>query len=103
MARRTGAYADYTLVSQIAPGEAFARIPDGVSFEQAAVLLVAGVTALGGLALLDVMADQRLLVLGAAGGIGGFALPFARTTGAHVVATTRGGEAEALRFGAQSR
>jgi NADPH2:quinone reductase len=58
MARTHGAYAEYTAV---APGVKtvvpLARIPDGVTDEQAAALPVAAIAALGSLELLGVTAD----------------------------------------------
>jgi NADPH:quinone reductase-like Zn-dependent oxidoreductase len=63
------------------------RLPEHVSFEQAAAIPVAGVTALQ--ALRDkakVAAGQRVLVNGAAGGVGTFAVQIAAYLGAHVTA-----------------
>jgi NADPH:quinone reductase len=49
-----------------------ARIPDGVTNEQAAALPVAAITALRSLELLGVTPGQRLVVMGATGGVGGY-------------------------------
>jgi NADPH:quinone reductase-like Zn-dependent oxidoreductase len=81
--------------------EPLARIPDGVTDEQAAVLPIAGITALRPLELLGVTAGQRLLVMGATGGVGGYTVQMARSRGAHVVATVRGDVDEAHRLGAE--
>ncbi len=75
--------------------ELLARIPEGVTDEHAAALPLAGITALGSLELLGVTAGQRLVVFGAAGGVGGYATQIARSRGAHVIAIVRGDGDEA--------
>jgi NADPH:quinone reductase-like Zn-dependent oxidoreductase len=72
MARMHGAYAEYTVVAPGVKTEPLARIPDGVTDEQAAALPIAGITALRSLELLSVTAGQRLVVMGATGGVGGY-------------------------------
>jgi NADPH:quinone reductase-like Zn-dependent oxidoreductase len=71
MARTHGAYAEYTAVAPGVKTEPLARIPDGVTDEQAAALPIAGMTALRSLELLGVTPGQRLVVMGATGGVGG--------------------------------
>jgi NADPH:quinone reductase-like Zn-dependent oxidoreductase len=62
-----------------------AAIPDGVSFEAAACLPVAAGEAVQALAdEAELAAGQRVLIVGAAGGVGHFAVQFARHAGAHV-------------------
>ncbi|MGH3000588.1 MAG: NAD(P)-dependent alcohol dehydrogenase [Gaiellaceae bacterium] len=68
------------------------RKPERLSFEQAAAIPVAGITALQGLRDKGgIQAGQRVLVNGAAGGIGTFAVQIAKALGAHVtgVCSTR--------------
>ena len=101
MARTHGSYAEYTAVAPGVKTEPLARIPDGVSDEQAAGLPVAAITALGSLELLRVTVGQRLVVMGATGGVGGYAVQMARSRGAHVIGTVRGDTAEARRLGAE--
>src|SRR5580692_7900985 len=101
MARTHGAYAEYTAVVPGVRTEPLAHIPDGVSDEQAAAVPIPAVTALGSLELLRVAAGQRLVVLGATGGVGGYAVQMARSRGAHVIATVRGDADEARRLGAE--
>jgi NADPH:quinone reductase-like Zn-dependent oxidoreductase len=63
--------------------------PASLSFEQAAALPVAGITALQGLRDKgQVRAGQTVLVTGAGGGVGTFAVQIARALGAQVTATT---------------
>jgi NADPH:quinone reductase-like Zn-dependent oxidoreductase len=96
-----GAYTAYIAVAPAVQKEPLARIPDGVGDEQAAALPVAAITALGSLELLKVAAGQRLVVMGATGGVGGYAVQMARARGAHVLATVRGDADEARRLGAE--
>jgi NADPH:quinone reductase-like Zn-dependent oxidoreductase len=101
MARTHGAYAEYTAVAPGAKTEPLARIPDGVTDEQAAALPIPAITALGSLVLLSVTAGQHLVVMGATGGVGGYAVQIARSRGAHVIATVRGDPEEARLLGAE--
>ena len=67
-----------------------AVIPDGVSFEQASTLPVAGLTALKALDVLGSVVAKRVLVTGASGGVGRFAIQLAKIGGAsHVTALAR--------------
>ena len=64
-----------------------AAIPEGVSFEAAGATPVAGLTALQGLRTHgDVQPGERVLVNGAAGGVGTMAVQIAKALGAHVTA-----------------
>lgn len=79
---RAGAFAEFVVV---AAGR-LAAIPNGVDDDQAAALPIAGGTALQ--ALVDharLAPGQRVLVTGAAGGVGHFAVQIAKHLGAHVV------------------
>jgi NADPH:quinone reductase-like Zn-dependent oxidoreductase len=80
---RSGAFAEYVSVKT-----AVARKPANLSFEEAAAVPVAGLTALE--ALRDhgrLQAGQRVLVNGASGGVGTFAVQLAKALGAgHVTA-----------------
>ena len=100
-ARTHGAYAERTAVAPGRPLEPLTRIPDGVSDEQAAALPVAAIAALGSLELLQVAAGQRLVVMGAAGGVGGYAVQMARARGVHVIGTVLGDIEEARSLGAE--
>ena len=101
MARTHGAYAEYTAVAPGVKTEPLARIPDGVTDEQAAALPIAAITARRALDMLGVASGQRVVVMGATGGVGGYAVQMARSRGAHVIATVRGDADEARRLGAE--
>jgi NADPH:quinone reductase-like Zn-dependent oxidoreductase len=80
-----GAFAEYAVTS----ADRLARMPERLSFAQAATLGVAATTALQ--ALRDrarLRAGQRVLVYGAGGGVGTFAVQVARALGARVTAVT---------------
>jgi NADPH:quinone reductase-like Zn-dependent oxidoreductase len=82
----------------VTPATRLVPLPQGVSFEQGATLCVAGLTALQ--ALRDkarLRAGQHVLVLGAGGGVGTFAVQLARCLGARVTAATRASRIEPLR------
>jgi NADPH:quinone reductase len=100
MARTHGSYAEHTAISPAATMEPLAKIPDGVADDQAAALPTGAVTALRAIDLLEVAAGERVVVMGATGGVGGYAVQMARARGAHVIATVRGDDGEARRLGA---
>lgn len=81
----SGAWAELAAV----PTNALAELPDGVSFEEAATLPVAGLTAMYALEEGGNLVGRSVLVTGASGGAGLFALQLARIAGARVVALVR--------------
>jgi NADPH2:quinone reductase len=101
MARTHGSYAEHTAVSPAATMEPLAKIPDAVADDQAAALPTAAVTALRTIDLLEVAAGEHVVVMGATGGVGGYAVQMARSRGAHVIATVRGDDGEARQLGAE--
>ena len=79
-----GAAADYVL----APVEILADAPAGIPLVDAAALPSVGLTAWQSLfEYADLRAGQRLLVFGAGGAVGGYAVQLAKRAGAHVIAT----------------
>jgi NADPH2:quinone reductase len=66
--------------------EQLARVPDSVDLGDASALPVAGVTALRALRALGSVKARRVLVTGASGGVGRFAVQLAHQAGAHVIA-----------------
>lgn len=80
----TGAWAERAAV----PADALAELPDTVSDAQAATLPVAGLTALLALDLVGSVLARSVLVTGASGGVGRFAVQLANDAGAHVTAVS---------------
>lgn len=68
------------------PAHRMAALPDTVRFEEAAALPVAGLTALRTLRHGAPLIGKRVLVTGAAGGVGHMAVQIAARSGAHVTA-----------------
>ncbi len=68
------------------PASQLAVIPEGVTFASASALPVAGLTALRTLRLGGLLLDRRVLVTGAAGGVGRFAIQLGSAAGAWVTA-----------------
>lgn len=86
---RTGAFAEYVVVPE---DRALALKPGNISFDQAASVPIAGITALQ--ALRDhgkIEPGQKVLINGASGGVGTFAVQIAKSLGAEVsgVCSTR--------------
>lgn len=77
-----GAYAEYA----VAPAAELALKPRKFTFEQAAGIPIAGYTGLRMVVMADVKPGERVLVIGAAGGVGSTAVQAARAAGAHVIA-----------------
>jgi len=82
----------------VADAGLLARIPDGMPFTTAAALPGAGLTALQGLRGSGIRDGMRVLVIGASGGVGHYAVQLARALGAsRVVAVCSGGNAAMLK------
>ena len=83
-----GAFAEYAC----APERAFQTLPDGMSFEDAATLPHAGILAVQGLRRRDgrtVQAGDKVLISGASGNVGPFAVQIAKAKGAEVTGVCR--------------
>jgi NADPH:quinone reductase len=74
----------------VVPSYRVAAIPDNVAFADAAALPVAGLTALRALRTGGALLGRRVLVTGASGGVGCFAVQLAAAAGAHVTAHVSG-------------
>lgn len=94
-----GAFAEYVCAS----ASKVTRKPENVTFEQAASVVIAGLTALqglrrGGLAGNgEVLPRKRVLINGAAGGVGTFAVQIAKAFGAEVTGVCSTGKVEMVR------
>jgi NADPH:quinone reductase-like Zn-dependent oxidoreductase len=87
---RSGGWAERVAV----PTRALAELPASVTFTQAATLPVAGLTALYALDKRGLLVERSVLITGATGGVGDFAIQLARLSGARVVAGVRRAEQE---------
>lgn len=86
---RDGVWAQAAVV----PEQALTPLPDGVSSREAAAMGIAGLTALNVVRdLAKVTADDRVLVLGAAGGVGSMIVSLAHAAGATVWGQTGSSE-----------
>lgn len=93
------AVADFVVVDPaggLAAGEAH-HTPDGVDDRTAATLAIAGSTAAAALAVVDLGPADTVLIGGAAGGVGVFAVQLARLAGARVIGTGSATSADFLR------
>lgn len=90
---RHGTLAEYAPVAV----RTAAHKPEGLSFEDAAALPLAGLTALQSLERAGVREGQTVLVHGASGGVGSFGVQLARLRGARVVGTASEGNHDYLR------
>ncbi|MEU4332049.1 zinc-binding dehydrogenase [Nonomuraea dietziae] len=78
-----GAFAERVAVDV----SAVAEVPDGVGLAEAAALPTAGLAALRSLRSAGIAPDKRVLVTGASGGVGRYAVRLASRAGAHVIAS----------------
>jgi len=85
----TGTFADLVAVPEHLDSGAIQRVPDGMPAARAAALPTAGMTALGAMDAIDPRAGQPVLILGATGGVGAFAVQLAAARDALVIATAR--------------
>jgi NADPH:quinone reductase-like Zn-dependent oxidoreductase len=92
----SGAFAEYLT----APGRAFANIPDGMSFEVAATLPHSSILAIQGLRRRNgrsVQPGETVLIDGASGNVGPFAVQIAKTLGAEVTGVASAGKLDFVR------
>jgi NADPH:quinone reductase-like Zn-dependent oxidoreductase len=89
-----GSYAEYC----VAKASQFARMPQRLGFTEAAGVPLAGLTAWTGLFEHgQLQPGQRVLIQGASGGVGSFAVQFAKAKGAYVIGTASAGNLDYLR------
>ena len=89
-----GAFAEYAVARQ----DELTTKPDGITFEQAAAIPTSATTAWRGLTRsATVTAGQRVMIVGASGGVGSFALQTAKALGTHVTAVGSTRNADLLR------
>ena len=87
-----GTFAEQIVTSNIV----LARKPAALSFETAAAIPLAGATAFDAVEAVDISSGDVVLIVGATGGVGSFALQLAAQRGATVIATARPGDEQAF-------
>ena len=87
-----GTYAERIVTSNVV----LVRKPAGLPFETAAAIPLAGATALDAVDAVDVGPGDVVLIAGATGGVGSFAIQLAAQRGATVIATARTGDEDAF-------
>jgi NADPH:quinone reductase-like Zn-dependent oxidoreductase len=81
---KQGGYSQYAIVTT----RTLAWLPDGLSYTDAAALPCAGFTAYQALhRKLHVQKDKTILILGGAGGVGGFAIQLSKVAGLRIITT----------------
>ena len=88
-----GSFAEYAA----ARADKLARKPARLSFEQAAAVAVSGLAALQGLRAGRIQAGQKVLVIGASGGVGSYAVQLAKAFGAEVTGVCSTGKTDLVR------
>jgi NADPH:quinone reductase-like Zn-dependent oxidoreductase len=89
-----GSYSEYTS----APEDHLAPRPANLRFEQAAAVPISGLAALQGLRDVgQIQPGQKVLIIGAAGGVGSFAVQLAKAFGAHVTGVASTTQVELVR------
>ena len=102
-ARAYGSYAEETLVPDLDKSSPFTKIPEGIDDAHAAALPTPGLTALASIDWLEIGEGTELLIIGAAGAVGGAAVQIARKRKANVTAVVKPGQGDEARgFGART-
>ncbi len=97
MVLSNGSLADHVVVSE----QHLAHKPESIDFTEAAALPLAGSTALAAVDWVEAGPDKVVLIVGATGGVGNYAIQLAHARGAKVIATGLADDEETLRgFGA---
>ena len=86
-----GGFAEYALASE----SALAHKPEALTFAEASTLPQSGAIALQGTA--GIVPGQRILINGAGGGTGSFAIQLAKSAGAHVIGVDNAGKLDFMR------
>ncbi len=83
----SGAYAEYA----VAKADAIAPKPESIDFEEAAAIPIGALTAWQAMFdLANLSSGQRILIIGASGGVGSMAVQLAKAKGAIVIGTASG-------------
>jgi NADPH:quinone reductase-like Zn-dependent oxidoreductase len=88
-----GSFAEYAAARE----DKLVRKPAALSFEQAAVVAVSGLAAIKGLRTGRIAAGQKVLIIGASGGVGTYAVQLAKAFGAKVTAVASTAKVDLVR------
>jgi len=88
-----GSFAEYACARE----EKLAAVPAGVSLDAAAVLGVSGITALQAIEAGGLVAGERVLIVGASGGVGTYAVQIAKALGAEVTGVCSAAKVDLVR------
>jgi NADPH:quinone reductase-like Zn-dependent oxidoreductase len=88
-----GSFAEYAAARE----DKLVRKPASLSFEQAAVVAVSGLAAIKGLHVGRIAAGQKVLIIGASGGVGTYAVQLAKAFGATVTGVASTAKADLVR------
>jgi NADPH:quinone reductase-like Zn-dependent oxidoreductase len=88
-----GSFAEYATARE----DKLAAMPTGASFDEAAVLGVSGITALQAIDAAGIVAGERVLVIGASGGVGTYVVQMAKAIGAEVTGVCSTAKVEMVR------
>lgn len=83
-----GTFGEYVVVGE---GLGIARIPDALGYARAGALGLAGTAALNAVDAVAPVGSEQVLIVGATGGVGAYAIQLAAARGARVIATARSG------------
>jgi NADPH:quinone reductase-like Zn-dependent oxidoreductase len=92
-----GAYAEYVCLGGANETSVLAKIPPGMDFPEAAAIPYGGLEALGFLRKGNIQKGQKILIIGAGGSFGTYAVQLAKYFGAEVTAVDSAGKLEMLR------
>jgi NADPH:quinone reductase-like Zn-dependent oxidoreductase len=93
LASARGSFAEYAAARQ----DKLVPKPTGLSFEQAATVAVSGLAAIKGLHTGRIAAGQKVLIIGASGGVGTYAVQLAKAFGAKVTGVASTGKVGLVR------